>query len=231
MYRFVSKMKHCEKQLARYLGCSYDNRFFLSSLVIRQITYVGILEQTIITMTIALIVFQVVGLYLLLDFLTGVVHFWMDRYGREDMPLVGKAIIEINTWHHENPRRMTTRSYWYLCKSGWVGVGAMLVGVYLVTGTVSWQWWFIGILGANANIVHQWAHKFPNEKPALINWLQKIGVIQRPHDHAQHHTKPETRSYCTYTPWLNPILDRIGFWFGIERFFATFGVYTTDRID
>ena len=182
-------------------------------------------------MTIAIIVFEVLGLYLLLDFLTGVVHFWMDRYGREDMPLVGKAIIEINTWHHETPRRMITRSYWYLCKSGWVGVSAMWIGVYLVTETVSWQWWFVGILGANANIVHQWAHKFPNEKPAFVNWLQKIGVIQRPHDHAQHHTKPETRSYCTYTPWLNPMLDRIGFWFGIERFFATFGIYTTDRID
>ena len=48
-------------------------------------------------MTIAIIVLEVLGLYLLLDFLTGVVHFWMDRYGREDMPLVGKAIIEINT--------------------------------------------------------------------------------------------------------------------------------------
>lgn len=181
-------------------------------------------------MTITMIVLEVVGLYLLLDFLTGVVHFWMDRYGKEDMPLVGKAIIEINTWHHENPRRMTTRSYWYLCKSGWIGVGAMLLGVYLITGSVSWQWWFIGILGANANIVHQWAHMFPNEKPALINGLQKMGIIQRPHDHAQHHTKPETRSYCTYTPWLNPVLDRIGFWFGIERFFAAFGIYTTDRI-
>ena len=182
-------------------------------------------------MTIVLIVLQIIGLYLLLDFLTGVVHFWMDRYGREDMPILGKAIIEINTWHHENPRRMITRSYWYLCKSGWIGVGAMWLVVFLITGTVSWQWWFIGILGANANIVHQWAHKFPNEKPAIINWLQKIGFIQRPHDHAQHHIKPETRSYCTYTPWLNPILDKLGFWFGIERFFAIFGVYTTDRID
>ncbi|MBT5150933.1 MAG: hypothetical protein HOM43_01000, partial [Flavobacteriales bacterium] len=45
-------------------------------------------------------VVEVLLLYLLLDFLTGVVHWWMDRYGREDMPIVGKAIIEINTWHH-----------------------------------------------------------------------------------------------------------------------------------
>ena len=97
----------------------------------------------------------------------------MDRYGREDI-LVGKAIIEINTWHHENPRRMITRSYWYLCKSGWVGVSAMWIGVYLVTETVSWQWWFVGILGANANIVHQWAHKFPNEKPALLTGYRRL---------------------------------------------------------
>ena len=45
-------------------------------------------------MTIALIVLQIIGLYLLLDFLTGVVHFWMDRYGREDMPLLGKPSLK-----------------------------------------------------------------------------------------------------------------------------------------
>lgn len=177
------------------------------------------------------IVFQVIGLYFLLDFLTGVVHFWMDRYGREDMPLLGKAIIEINTWHHENPRRMTTRSYWYLCKSGWIGVGAMWLAVFLLTGGLSWQWLFLGLLGANANIVHQWAHKFPNEKPAVVTWLQRMRLIQRPLDHAKHHTKPETRAYCTYTPWLNPVLDGIGFWVGIENFFSLLGVHTTDRID
>ena len=47
--------------------------------------FINIFEQTILTMTIAIIVLEVLGLYLLLDFLTGVVHFWMDRYGREDM--------------------------------------------------------------------------------------------------------------------------------------------------
>ena len=174
---------------------------------------------------------QVVGLYFLLDFVTGVVHFWMDRYGREDMPVVGKAVIEINTLHHENPRKMTTRSYWYLCKSTWFGVAFMLLAVYLITGAVSWRWWFIAILGGNANIVHQWAHMFPNEKPAVVNWLQKVGVIQRPHNHARHHTKPETRAYCTYTPWLNPFLDRIRFWFTIEAILARVKIYTTDRID
>ena len=117
-------------------------------------------------------VVEVLLLYLLLDFLTGVVHWWMDRYGREDMPIVGKAIIEINTWHHANPRKMITRGYWYLCKSGWVGVTVMILAVFLIKGSVTWQWWFIAILGANANIVHQWAHNFPDEKPRLIHWLQ-----------------------------------------------------------
>ena len=75
-------------------------------------------------------VVEVLLLYLLLDFLTGVVHWWMDRYGREDMPIEGKAIIEINTWHHANPRKMITRGYWYLCKSGWVGVTVMILVVF-----------------------------------------------------------------------------------------------------
>lgn len=177
------------------------------------------------------LIVEVVLLYLLLDLLTGVVHWWMDRYGREDMPIVGRAIIEINTWHHANPRKMITRSYWYLCKSGWAGVTVMLLAVYLVQGTVAWQWWFIGLLGANANIVHQWTHKFPDEKPRLVHWLQQIKVLQRPQDHARHHTKPETRSYCTYTPWLNPILDYTRFWFAVERVLSWFRIYTTDRVD
>ena len=37
-------------------------------------------------MEIVNVVVEVLLLYLLLDFLTGVVHWWMDRYGREDMP-------------------------------------------------------------------------------------------------------------------------------------------------
>ena len=101
-----------------------------------------------------IIIAQAVGLYFLLDFVTGIVHWWMDRYGKEDMPIVGKAVIEINTWHHEDPRKMITRSYWYLCKSGWAGVAFMWTVVFLTTGTISWQWLFFGFLGANANIVH-----------------------------------------------------------------------------
>jgi len=45
-------------------------------------------------MEILQLIVEVVLLYLLLDFLTGMVHWWMDRYGREDMPIVGKAIID-----------------------------------------------------------------------------------------------------------------------------------------
>lgn len=177
------------------------------------------------------IIIQSIALYLLLDFLTGVVHFWMDRYGKEETPIIGKAIIEINTWHHENPRKMTTRSYWYLCKSGWIGVGLIWLVVFGLTGTVAWQWLFVGILGANANIVHQWAHKFPNENHKWVTRLQKWKVIQRPLDHARHHTVPETRAYCTYTPWLNPVLDRIKFWKTIEAFFAWFGIQPVTRLD
>lgn len=182
-------------------------------------------------MDILSVVLWLLAIYLSFDFVTGVVHFWMDRYGREDMPLLGKTIIEINTWHHENPRRMTRRSYWYLCKSGWAAALIVWTVVYLATGTLSWQLILFGLLGANANQVHKWAHMFPKERPWIINFLQNIRLLQRNVDHAKHHTKPETRAYCTFSPWLNPVLDGIGFWFGIERFFGKLGIYTTDRID
>lgn len=177
-----------------------------------------------------IIITQVVGLYFLLDFVTGIVHFWMDRYGKEDMPIVGKAVMEINRWHHEDPRKIVTRSYWYLCKSGWAGVALMWTVVFFITGTISWQWLFFGFLGANANIVHQWSHKRPDEKPGIVTFLQNIKVLQRPRDHAEHHTRPETKAYCSYTPWLNPMLDGIKFWTGMEKFVGFFGFHTNDRL-
>lgn len=59
-------------------------------------------------------------LILLTDFVTGFVHFWIDQYGKEEMPIVGKSVIKLNINHHKNPMDMTKKNYWSLTWSSWV---------------------------------------------------------------------------------------------------------------
>lgn len=52
---------------------------------------------------------------------------------------------------------------------------------------------------------------------AIARFLQRIHVLQGAQHYWQHHKWPHDCNYCTLTPWMNPILDRIGLWRGIER--------------
>jgi len=40
--------------------------------------------------------------------------------------------------------------------------------------------------------------------------------LQTARHHACHHTDPKNSHYCTMTNVLNPVLDRMGFWNGME---------------
>jgi ubiquitin-conjugating enzyme E2 variant len=41
--------------------------------------------------------------------------------------------------------------------------------------------------------------------------------MQSATDHAGHHCGDKNTDYCVVTPFANPLLDRIGFWRGLER--------------
>jgi ubiquitin-conjugating enzyme E2 variant len=49
-----------------------------------------------------------------------------------------------------------------------------------------------------------------------VNWFQKARILQTPRHHAQHHRGAKNTHYCVITNVLNPALDRIGFWRGLE---------------
>lgn len=173
----------------------------------------------------------IIGGYLIADSISGITHWWMDRYGKENMPIVGPAVVEINTMHHENPRRMLSRSYWYLSKSAWVFSWGICLVWFLIFGRLPWQMVWIAIIGSNGNIIHLWTHMFKNEKPQIVSWMQKVKIIQNPAQHASHHTKPEERAYCIISPWLNPILDKTKFWFKLEDLIErVFGIVPNSRL-
>jgi plasmanylethanolamine desaturase len=45
-------------------------------------------------------------------------------------------------------------------------------------------------------------------------------LLQTPRHHARHHTDPKDCHYCTMSNLLNPLLDGVNFWGGLE-FFVT----------
>jgi plasmanylethanolamine desaturase len=175
-------------------------------------------------MEILLVIAKVVGMMLTADLLTGVFHFWMDQYGREDMPIVGKSVIEINILHHRDPRNMVKKSYLQLTWTAWV-LGIVLgLGAYLLE-FLSWEVIFVLAYGANANIIHKWTHQTHRENGAVIAFFQKIRLLQSKKHHGWHHKAPYDTNYCILTDWLNPILHRIRFWEGIVFILKRIGIY------
>lgn len=171
-----------------------------------------------------MIVLKIIALALLADFITGLVHFWMDQYGREDMPYVGKHVIEINILHHRDPRHMVKRSYWSLTYTSWM-LGVIVGIIALIFGFWGWGVAFLIVYAGNANQIHKWAHQTDKENGPIIVLLQKMRLLQSRRHHRGHHHAPYDRNYCILTDWLNPVLHFFKVWEGIVWFFRLFGIH------
>ena len=159
------------------------------------------------------------------EFAAGVVHWFEDAYVREDTPVLGKHMARANIVHHHYPRYMTRNNWW---QSSWdlCLLSALVVLVAWACGALTWPVWVFALVAANANQIHKWAHRTKAENGPVITFLQKIGLLQSTHHHALHHTDPKNSHYCTTTNFLNPILDGIRFWDGLEWLLAkTIGLH------
>ena len=72
------------------------------------------------------------------------------------------------------------------------------------------------------NSVHRWSHL--EAPPRGVRWLQARGWILCPSEHALHHAGEHTNAYCITTGWLNPLLDRLGLFRGLERVLSVLGL-------
>lgn len=162
---------------------------------------------------------QATGVILLADFIAGLIHWIEDAYIREDTPLVGCWIGRTNTMHHHLPRRMTRNTWW---QSNWDLLLAMVLVVITAAllGGLTWHVWLFAIVASNANEVHKWSHRTRLENGVFITWLQKLRILQTPHHHAIHHTNPKEVHYCPITNVLNPVLDALHLWAGLEWLLA-----------
>ncbi len=162
---------------------------------------------------------QAIGIYLLVDFISGIIHWSEDRYGAETTPLVGNAIKK-NILHHHRPRHITQITLWEaMGPTAFISLGIFAVGILL--GLFGWQLLLFSLLGMNVNIVHRWAHSTPKDLHLFIRTLQKVRLIQTPQHHAIHHGLPHVTHYCAFTNWANPVLERLRFWRGVEWCIAT----------
>ena len=162
-----------------------------------------------------LILLKFIATVLAADFTAGLIHWLEDAYIREDTPLIGKYVARPNIVHHHYPRYMTRHNWWQASRDlFFVSVG-LVIAAWLC-GLLTWEVWLFAILSANANEFHKWEHRTRKENGRLISFLQDIRLLQTAKHHALHHTDPKNSHYCTITNVLNPVLDGMNFWNGLE---------------
>jgi ubiquitin-conjugating enzyme E2 variant len=156
------------------------------------------------------------------DALSGLVHWACDTWGDERTPLLGPGLIRFFREHHRDPEAILGHD-WILVNREpaaaasaallllWLPpVEAVLEGNVLARGFVC----SFGAFAAGANLIHRFAHAL--RPPRAIRLAQRLGLALSPQRHARHHRAPHRTDYCIATGWLNPILDRTGFWRRLE---------------
>lgn len=150
------------------------------------------------------------------DLITGFFHWFEDRFGKPTHRFIGRAVIVPNLIHHFHPRHMT-RHTWWQSADVLVLIAGTVALISWPLGLMSWQLGFTLLLMANANEVHKWAHRTKKENGRLISFLQNARLVQTPRHHNKHHQKAKDNHYCSLTNFLNPILDKLAFWRGLEK--------------
>jgi len=156
------------------------------------------------------------------DFACGMIHWAGDTWGHTRIPVIGRMLVRNFREHHVDPAAITRHTMVQvlgeqaLFAAPLIGLlplydpadddaygAALLVGMYTVL-----------VAAMASNLFHRWAHMA--RPPLIARLMQCAGLIISFRQHARHHCPPYTVSYCIAIGWLNPVLDRIRFWRGLE---------------
>ena len=159
---------------------------------------------------------EAVAVLAVVDLASGFFHWLEDTFWSEDTPVLGRWVVTPNVLHHRSPAAFVDKSW---LESSWdlVAFGACIVGAAWGLHCLTWHVWVFALVGANANQIHKWAHVPRQRLPWAVGALQRVGVLQSAAHHAAHHRGEKNTAYCVITPWVNPVLDRLGVWRGLER--------------
>mgnify|MGYP001162881743 CR=1 FL=1 len=162
------------------------------------------------------------------DLISGVVHWWEDRYAKLDGGPLQQVAVD-NLRHHARPREFLAKGYWASSWDLWL-LGALAVGASALLGAFSWHVLLFALLVANANQVHKWAHRTREENGWLVGTLQRLHLLQTARHHSRHHQGSRDSHYCVLTNFLNPLLEEIQLWRRLERLAARlFGAACRDE--
>lgn len=158
---------------------------------------------------------KVISIILLVDFISGVLHWLEDAYGNEDWPIIGAQITKPNIIHHHDPRYFTRYSWLYSARVLLV-IGVAILATTYTINQLNWMVFLFVLIGINANEIHKWAHRTKGENGEIITALQRSGLLQSAAHHAVHHRDPKNSHYCVVTNYLNPLLERVQLWTTLE---------------
>lgn len=158
------------------------------------------------------------------DFLSGLVHWAADTWGRDDTPIVGPRLLVPFRVHHVNPDDFLERPF--LDTNGevaFLSIPVLIAALFISHDTVWESALAVARLGFCAvgmmtNQIHQWAHMATAPQPVRL--LQECGLILGHDAHQRHHGRPYDASYCIATGWCNRALDRIQLFKRLERIIA-----------
>jgi plasmanylethanolamine desaturase len=154
--------------------------------------------------------------YLVADFLSGFVHWAGDTVGDETTPVFGPNFVRPFRYHHVDPKDITRHDFIETNGNNCIVVAPVLIFLVLTMPRITGPYFYAAVVVAFTswfvfctNQFHKWAH---DDSPAAwIRALQRMGLILSPEHHAIHHASPQNKSYCITVGWMNPLLDRIGF--------------------
>ena len=149
------------------------------------------------------------------DFGSGLLHWLEDSYGHPDWPITGKWITAPDILHHHSPSAFTKNS-WLRSAAVLLVIGAVILGVAWFVDMLTWQVLLFVAIGVNANEFHKWNHLPRKKRGKLVVKLQDAGLLQSGKDHGKHHVGSMDTHYCVLTNFLNPMLDAVRFWHGLE---------------
>ena len=166
------------------------------------------------------ILLKLLIVFLLVDLVSGAVHWAEDTFWTAETPVLGPVLVAPNLLHHTQPAAFVKFSYWH-SNGQLLKVAGATAGVAALLGLLSWPVVLFALLGGHANQIHKWAHMARRKVPAPVRLLQRLGLLQSVAHHNRHHGGERNTHYCTVTPLLNPLLDRLALWRGLERLLAT----------
>src|SRR5438034_215982 len=120
---------------------------------------------------------EAVIVIVLLDLVSGLVHWAEDTFWTESTPVLGDWVVTPNVIHHRDGAAFL-RNSWF--RSSW---DLLLAGVLIVLMAwslrlLTWQVCLFVLVGVNANQIHKWNHMPRSRVPAAVKLLQRARLLQ-----------------------------------------------------